>query len=181
MATGSPASRRERPEIVGPETPEPPFPIPLAGNVQRGFGRGGKELGCPTANLPDEAIAPISTVAKSGIYYGYAQLMPSQNRGNDFEADEFKVFPMVMSLGRNPFYKNESLSAEVHIMHEFKTDFYGYEIRVLVLGYIRPELDYISREGLIQDIEFDKKVALNSLNRTAYQQYISYPHFEPVG
>jgi len=32
-------------------------------------------------------------------------------------------------------------------MHEFKSDFYGQELRVLVLGYIRPELDYISRGG----------------------------------
>jgi len=30
-------------------------------------------------------------------------------------------------------------------MHEFKADFYGYDMRVVVLGYIRPELDYTSR------------------------------------
>lgn len=30
-------------------------------------------------------------------------------------------------------------------MHEYKNDFYGNEMRVLVLGYIRPELDYTSR------------------------------------
>jgi riboflavin kinase len=40
--------RKLRPEIVGPETVEPPFPIFLTGAVQRGFGRGGKDLGCPT-------------------------------------------------------------------------------------------------------------------------------------
>jgi FAD synthase len=34
---------------------------------------------------------------------------------------------------------------EVHIMHPFKHDFYGHEMSVLVLGYIRPELDYISK------------------------------------
>jgi hypothetical protein len=37
-----------RPEIVGPDAPSQPFPIPLAGPVQKGFGRGGKDLGCPT-------------------------------------------------------------------------------------------------------------------------------------
>lgn len=36
---------------------------------------------------------------------------------------------------------------EVHIMHPFKHDFYGHEMSVLVLGYIRPELDYISKGG----------------------------------
>ena len=37
-----------RPEIVGPESPEAPYPIRLGGVVQKGFGRGGKDLGCPT-------------------------------------------------------------------------------------------------------------------------------------
>lgn len=44
IATG----REGRPDIVGPAIPEPPFPILLSGEVQRGFGRGGKDLGCPT-------------------------------------------------------------------------------------------------------------------------------------
>lgn len=39
-----------RPEIVGPDAPSEPFPIPLAGFVQKGFGRGGKDLGCPTGS-----------------------------------------------------------------------------------------------------------------------------------
>jgi riboflavin kinase len=37
---------------------------------------------------------------------------------------------------------------EVHIMNEYKHDFYGKEMRVIVLGYIRPEYDYISK-GLL--------------------------------
>lgn len=41
------------------------------------------------------------------------------------------------------FFKN--YVQETHILHEFQSDFYGYEMRVLVLGYIRPEFDYISR------------------------------------
>jgi len=30
-------------------------------------------------------------------------------------------------------------------MHSFNKDFYGYEMRATVLGYIRPELNYTSR------------------------------------
>ena len=30
-------------------------------------------------------------------------------------------------------------------MHNFNSDFYGYKLKTLVLGYIRPELDYVSR------------------------------------
>lgn len=34
---------------------------------------------------------------------------------------------------------------EVHVMHPFPTDFYGHTISVIVLGYIRPELNFISK------------------------------------
>jgi len=166
--------RAVRPLIVGPEGPEPPFPIELSGLVQSGFGRGSKELGCPTANLPDESTLPLSTVAKTGVYYGFAQVLPPR----DVDVpDDIKVLPMVMSLGWNPFYKNERLTAEIHIIHEFRSDFYEYEMKALVLGYIRPELDYTSKEALIEDIETDKRVALNSLKRPGYQKYATDSRF----
>lgn len=81
---------------------------------------------------------------------------------------------------------------EIHIMHEFQSDFYGHKLKALVLGYIRPEFNYISRgkcvipvkhpnidpgetEALIDDIETDKKVALASLARPDYNKYASDP------
>lgn len=33
---------------------------------------------------------------------------------------------------------------EIHIMYPFNADFYGHEMNAIVLGYIRPELDYTS-------------------------------------
>ncbi|KAJ7499159.1 hypothetical protein FB451DRAFT_28161 [Mycena latifolia] len=170
--------RLARPQIVGPDCPELPFPILLAGPVQKGFGRGSKELGCPTANLPDESITPMSSVAKTGVYYGYAQVLPPKDGATELCQEDVRVHPMVMSLGYNPFYKNKTLTAEIHIMHEFRSDFYGYEMNALVLGYIRPELDYTSRDALIEDIEVDKRVALNSLNRAQYTKYREDPHFD---
>ncbi|KAH8106263.1 riboflavin kinase [Cristinia sonorae] len=164
------SSRRLRPDIVGPEIPGSPFPIYLSGDVQRGFGRGGKDLGCPTANLPDESLPPMSTVTQTGVYFGYAQVPDAAEGDNG-------VLPMVMSLGYNPFYGNKQLTAEIHIMHEFKSDFYGRGMKAVVLGYIRPELDYVSREGLIEDIETDKRVALKSLARPGYEQYQADSHF----
>ncbi|KAH9978017.1 riboflavin kinase, partial [Lactifluus volemus] len=130
----------------------------------RGFGRGGKDLGCPTANLPDESIVPMSNVCKPGVYFGYAQVY-------GLSGQEGKVHPMVMSLGWNPFYKNERLTAEIHIIHEFMSDFYGHDMQAVVLGYIRPELDYTSKEALIEDINTDKRVALRSLSREGYVKF----------
>lgn len=59
--------------------------------------------------------------------------------------EDAKVWPMVMSVGWNPYFKNEKITAEVHIMHPFAHDFYGHDMSVLILGYIRPELDYVSK------------------------------------
>lgn len=120
--------RSMRPLIVGPDCPEPPFPILLSGPVQKGFGRGSKDLGCPTgsqfislcwhffdimnvANLPDASITPITSVAKTGVYYGYAQVLPPKDGKSLLCEDDMRVLPMVMSLGWNPFYKNEKLTA----------------------------------------------------------------------
>ncbi|RXK42525.1 riboflavin kinase [Tremella mesenterica] len=91
--------------------------------------------------------------------------------------DDTKVWPMVMSIGWNPYFKNEKVTAEVHIMHAFAHDFYGHDMSVLILGYIRPELDYVSKEALIADIQTDVKVALNSLAREGYAVYAKDPFF----
>jgi len=166
--------RTSRPDIVGPDVPEKPFPIQLSGPVQHGFGRGSKDLGCPTANLPDDSILPMISVVKTGVYYGYAQVTPPEGTSSTLPTC---VFPMVMSFGWNPFYKNERMTVEIHILHEFGSDFYGYSLKSLVLGYIRPELQYTSRDALIEDIEFDKKVALKSLARPGYEMYMLDPFF----
>jgi riboflavin kinase len=75
---------------------------------------------------------------------------------------------MVMSIGYNPFYKNEVRSAEVHVLHKFTADFYDVPMRLLILGFIREEKDYNSLEALIEDINFDCEVAKNSLAREAW-------------
>lgn len=75
---------------------------------------------------------------------------------------------MVMSIGYNPFYKNPVRSAEVHILHDFDKDFYGAYMRLEILGFIRPEYDYVSKESLVEDIKFDVSVAAKSLEREAW-------------
>ena len=161
--------RATRPMICGGDTPEHPFPVYLRGAVSRGFGRGSKELGCPTANLPTgvQSAEALEALERTGVYYGYAQV-PEVDRG---------VYPMVMSVGWNPFYKNTERTIEVHVMHPYPNDFYGSEMRAVALGYIWPELNYVSREALIADIETDKQVGLNSLRRAAYEAYRENPFF----
>ncbi|SJX64798.1 related to FMN1-Riboflavin kinase [Sporisorium reilianum f. sp. reilianum] len=286
----SPTSPSRRPEVCGPHAPERPYPIYLRGQVEKGFGRGSKDLGCPTANLPSKVVGPGSSLTRTGVYFGFARVLPqdqddpsltdsddadpaasaqtagtadyiddednevvlgaspigevgegfpdgplSRPRGNSrslagasavldpnatrqdkedevsrnelrngptashaatasssssssltagrrkrtkrihLEPEDSQVFPMVMSVGWNPFYKNTHKTAEVHILHDFASDFYGLEIRVVVLGYVRPEYNYDSMDALIEDIEMDKKVTVNSLARPLYQDYSQDP------
>jgi riboflavin kinase len=103
---------------------------------------------------------------KSGVYFGWAGLSPSAATG-----DKAAVYPMCMSIGWNPFYKNTVRSVEVHIMHDFKQDFYGSHMNLSILGFIRPELDYVSLESLVKDIKTDIQVSKDSLARDAYKQY----------
>ena len=53
-------------------------------------------------------------------------------------------------------------------MHSFQRDFYGVQMKLLVLGYIRPELDYVSKEALIADIMTDIEIARLNLQREAW-------------
>ena len=52
----------------------------------------------------------------------------------------------------------------MHLLHDFSgSDFYGVEMRLLIVGFIRPERTYASTRDLIDDIEMDCNVARRSL------------------
>ena len=57
------------------------------------------------------------------------------------------------------------------MLHSFPRDFYGARMNLLILGFIRPEYDYVSKESLIMDIQVDIEVARRSLEREAYQKF----------
>jgi FAD synthase len=65
-------------------------PFSLRGTVVKGFGRGSKELGIPTANLDAEALAAAGCLegVDPGVYFGWASVGDSQ-----------EVHKMVMSIG----------------------------------------------------------------------------------
>jgi riboflavin kinase len=135
------------------------------------------QLGIPTANLPvDAAVTPWISDARSGVYFGYASLalpashpdLPSNTSGSGSGSSGFHIYPMVMSIGYNPFYKNTVRSAEVHVLHRFAADFYDVPMRLLLLGFIREERDYSGLDALVADINMDCDVARRSLARPAW-------------
>lgn len=164
----------------------------VASQVVKGYGRGSKELGCPTANLEDDVVQVMTTL-DDGIYYGFAQLLhpadseaertqtelasrlksnletsPSSESIVLLEASPINpVYPMVCSLGWNPQYNNKSRTMEVHLLHDFGYDFYGSLIRVAVCGYIRPEKKFDSLQALIDTIQADCAFARVALEHPA--------------
>ncbi|KAH3712983.1 riboflavin kinase-like [Dreissena polymorpha] len=129
------------------------FPYFTEGEVVKGFGRGSKELGIPTANFPIEVVKKLPEACSEGVYYGWAQV------------DEGPVFKMVMSIGWNPFYNNTVKSMETHIIHEFKEDFYGSNMKVCMLGFIRPMRNFKGLDELIAAIKKDISDAEGALEK----------------
>ncbi|KFM23423.1 Pseudouridine-5'-monophosphatase [Auxenochlorella protothecoides] len=124
----------------------------IRGTVVRGYGRGSKELGIPTANLDAESLRGSLGEAVTGIYAGWASVGRSS-----------EVYPMCMSVGFNPVFKNKQRVCEPWLLHEFDQDFYGEEIRLLVCAYLRPEADFVSVQALVDRIHEDAAITRRAL------------------
>lgn len=143
----------------------PGLPHCATGTVVKGFGRGSKELGCPTANFPVEVVNNLPPELVTGVYFGFAQV------------DKGEVHKMVMSIGWNPFYQNNTKSMETHILHEYESDFYGQQLTVIVLGYLRPERNFNSLNELIEAIKNDIAQALVELDKPEYATFKNHQSF----
>lgn len=143
----------------------PGLPHFAKGEVVKGFGRGSKDLGIPTANFPLEVVNDLPAEVNTGVYFGFAAV----DKGN--------IHKMVMSIGWNPFYKNEKKSMETHILHKFESDFYGKELCIVILGYIRPEKNFGSLDELITAIKNDISEADAELEKPEFAQYKNHSFF----
>ncbi len=77
--------------IVYPDL-KPITPVRIKGPVVKGFGRGSKELGIPTANLDVQILGQeILDAVPPGVYFGYC-LVSNTEPVN-------QVHKMVMSIG----------------------------------------------------------------------------------
>lgn len=135
------------------------LPIRMKSKVVRGFGRGSKDLGIPTANLSrDDCEGPTEfDELPSGIYWGFARI------GNE------ETYKAAISIGYNPTYGNTIKTVEPHLIaspndsrrhasscgETVLRDFYDEQIRVSVVGYLRPELPFEGLEKLVEAIKND--------------------------
>lgn len=138
-------------------------PLYIGGPVIKGFGRGSKILGIPTANLSADDLSSTLAQQACGVYLGWAGL------------SMHGIYKMVMSIGWNPYFENTKKTIEPWLLHEFDEDFYGEELRLVVVGYIRPEAKFPSLEALIEKIHEDRRIAEEALDLHPYSQYQDVP------
>ncbi|XP_065036690.1 bifunctional riboflavin kinase/FMN phosphatase-like [Musa acuminata AAA Group] len=138
-------------------------PCYFGGPVIRGFGRSLKILGIPTANLSAENFSAILSEHNSGVYFGWAGL---STRG---------IYKMVMSIGWNPYFDNTEKTIEPWLLHDFDENFYGEELRLAVVGYIRPKHRPPSLESLIARIHEDRRIVEKALDLPIYVGYKESP------
>ncbi|CAG9466493.1 unnamed protein product [Pedinophyceae sp. YPF-701] len=144
-------------------------PWRIKGPVVRGFGRGSKLLGIPTANLCPESLENQLAEAVSGIYIGFCSL-----------GDRPEVYEFAMSVGWNPVFKNKQRTAEPWILHEFAEDFYGEELRLVTVAYIRPECDFPGLDALKERIHEDGRIARAALAQPPLAALREDPFLRPA-
>ncbi len=117
-------------------------PHQVPGTVVRGDGRGGPQLGFPTANLevPDDIALPAD-----GVYAGL------------YHRPDGVTHRAAVSVGRRPtFYEpgTAPVLVEAYLLH-FDGDLYGEQARVSFTHRLRPELRFDSVDELIAQMRAD--------------------------
>lgn len=80
--------------------------------------------------------------------------------------------PTSISISNNNNGENNGNDADTDQFYKLP-DFYSTTLNLLILGYIRPEYDYVSRDALVEDIRLDCEVSRKSLERDAYVRYLA--------
>ncbi|XP_053615576.1 putative riboflavin kinase [Plodia interpunctella] len=148
-----------------PKMSRPFLPLFIEGEVIKGFGRGSKELGCPTANYPLSVVKTLPEQIEPGVYYGFAKIGGGP------------VYKMVANIGWCPFYKNEEMSIETHVIHYCGPDFYGEYLKTIIVGYLRAEMNFDSLDKLILAINADIANAITFLDFPDAQKLVNHDFF----
>src|SRR3984957_20614832 len=121
-------------------------PHEVRGEVVRGDGRGGPELGFPTANL---SIADDIALPADGIYAGH------------FTRADGTVHDAAVSVGRRPtFYEpgTAPVLVEAYLLN-FEGDLYGEHSRVSFVDRLRGDRKFDSVDALIAQMHQDAAAA----------------------
>jgi riboflavin kinase len=126
------------------------------GTVDSGFGRGGKKLGFPTANLPESQFANALENVSTGVYFGWAVV-----EGRD------GIHKAAVNVGYSP--TNAEKIIEAHLISDAPLqDFYNELMRLVLCGFLRPEQKFDSFPDLMAAITNDVSNAKEALEVEPY-------------
>ena len=133
-------------------------PIVLQGTVVKGFGRGSKQLGVPTANVEMTSENKHKTAGLlPGVYAAIAHL--------SLDAEQTQQHLCAMSIGWNPVYDNDEKTIEAYLLHDFGgLEFYGRHLSLTVTSFIRAEALFADFDTLIQAIQCDIQSVIQKAN-----------------
>lgn len=117
-------------------------PYEMVGAVVRGDRRG-RTIGCPTANLESELLAPAD-----GVYAGSGRLADG------------RIFPAAVSVGTKPTFGASACAVEAHLIGwagplDEGTPEYGWELRLSIGHWLRDQARYDSVDALVEQIARD--------------------------
>jgi riboflavin kinase len=146
--------------------------IRLRGKIDAGYGRGGKKLGFPTANLPSSLFQNALEEVPTGVYMGWALIEgDASGRGVPQKA--------AVNVGYSPTFEgkeNKEKIVEAHlILEEDMTDFYDEVMRLSLIGFLRPEKKFDSFPDLMAAITNDVTTAKESLEENRFVSFKSEP------
>jgi riboflavin kinase len=164
----------------------------LRGPIATGYGRGGKKLGVPTANLPSSLFKSALESVDAGVYFGWAVI-----EGDNSKEVKNRPIKAVVNVGYSPTFEgkeNKEKIVEAHLITkaspmikyegnthidadetekikeevEIKEDFYGETMRLQLIGFLRPEQKFDSFPDLIAQIHRDIGHAASALDSFPY-------------
>lgn len=173
----SASSTEEQADNAPVDTPQPLKQlIRLRGPVDEGYGRGGKQLGFPTANLPSSLFADALQDIPTGVYFGWAVIEGDDETGRNTPQKA------VVNVGYSPTFvkkENKEKIVEAHIMleedEEKLSDFYNETMRLALSGFLRPEMKFPSFPDLVAAINNDVVVAKEALAVDPYASLVNDP------
>ncbi len=132
------------------------------GPIVRGAGRGGKELGFPTAN---QYPAPEMALPADGVYAGWLTIedCPVPIAGNIVPG---VAYAAAISVGTNPTFGDEQRSIESFVLDR-DADLYGHNARVQFVEHLRDMVKFNSVEELLENMHRDVANARVALAKDA--------------
>ncbi len=136
-------------------------PYVVCGPVVRGDGRGGADLGMPTAN-----VDPCQTLPADGIYAGLA-MGPDGRR-----------YPAAVSVGTKPTFGENPRVCEAHLIGlDPATDEYGWTLRLEFHDWLRDQIAFEGIEHLVGQMTRDVARVQEALAANARPE--SHEHTDP--